>query len=750
MNDFMNKRIYSALIVLALVGGSMSGCRANKEANAPAGEPIADEPSKEDEQEVMDEDEEEITALEVKALSHPQFDIEYVKLTTDGLKPSVTSYVVADDFSNVINASDEIGGEYVRDEFRDKLLANYFVVAQENGREFFETYEFNAYSQTPNFVTVDSLMHSYHVYFAYLLKNTEKSYLYDSVKVMSDKLYEESIKNYEALKGSDFEEAAKTNVAYFAVAKAIFDGDSDIYDDVKEQVLYELSHIEEADEVTNSAVFKDMFEDYSQYKPRGYYDTDENLKKYFKAMMWYGRMTFAADDESLTKSAALMSAAIDNVAKDEWNAVYAVTSFFAGASDDLSICEYLPALYELYGDKLDVKEIAKGGAKWDSFMEYAKNLRAPQIQSIPVYEYEENVIPGFRMMGQRFTIDGSIMQNLIYRAVEENDKQERRMLPDVLDVPAALGSDAAKEITLSNGADKFPTYVARLEEQRKDINEAGDDIWNASLYSGWLNTLRPLLDKKGEGYPAFMQNDEWVKKTLETFAGSYTELKHDTVLYAKQPMAEMGGGYEEDIDDRGYVEPEPLVYERFYNLAIKTRDGLDSFGYISKEDKDNLTLLAQLSEKLVTIAEKELQNEVCTDEEYNLIRNYGGNIEHFWYEAMKGESKDEYFTSEEYPAALVIDVATDPNGQVLEAGVGNPREVYVIVPVDGILRIATGSVYNFYEFDWPLSDRLTDDKWREMVGAMPGEGFLYNRDESIVNPEWTMSYREDKYHWEEY
>ena len=59
-------------------------------------------------------------------------------------------------------------------------------------------------------------------------------------------------------------------------------------------------------------------------------------------------------------------------------------------------------------------------------------------------------------------------------------------------------------------------------------------LWSASLYAGWLDTLRPLLEVKGEGYPVFMQNEEWVKKDLECFAGSYTELKHDTILYAKQ------------------------------------------------------------------------------------------------------------------------------------------------------------------------------------------------------------------------
>ena len=64
------------------------------------------------------------------------------------------------------------------------------------------------------------------------------------------------------------------------------------------------------------------------------------------------------------------------------------------------------------------------------------------------------------------------------------------------------------------------------------------------------------------------------KEESGVFCRKYTELTHDTVLYSKQVMAEMGGGMEEEPDDRGYVEPEPVVYERFASLAEQTAQGL--------------------------------------------------------------------------------------------------------------------------------------------------------------------------------
>lgn len=278
-------------------------------------------------------------------------------------------------------------------------------------------------------------------------------------------------------------------------------------------------------------------------------------------------------------------------------------------------------------------------------------------------------------MGQRFTIDGAIMQNLIYQAVKENGQGEKRMLPDVLDVPAALGSDTALEILEQAGAAEFEGYSQNMQYLRESLSEEDTGLFTASLYGEWLNVLRPLLTPKGEGYPVFMQNEEWNKKDLECFAGSFTELKHDTVLYSKQVMAEMGGGYEEELDDRGYVEPEPYVYERFAGLAEQTAEGLKAYGMLGKSDEDNLQLLSELAQKLYAISVKELKEETLTEEEYELIRSYGGNLEHFWYETVKDESEDGQIASQLFPAAVVVDIATDPNGQILEAATGDPSTI---------------------------------------------------------------------------
>ncbi len=100
----------------------------------------------------------------------------------------------------------------------------------------------------------------------------------------------------------------------------------------------------------------------------------------------------------------------------------------------------------------------------------------------------------------------------------------------------------------------------------------------------------------------------------------------------------------------------------------------------------------------------------------------------------------------EHPASLVVDIATDPNGAVLELANGEPSVIYAVVPVDGTLRIARGVVFNFYQFTMPLDKRLTDTEWGHMIGTVPTEGAdgypeYHKSDDIPEKPDWTMSYR---------
>lgn len=688
----------------------------------------------------VEEKEDEIP--EVVPLTRPSFlgVIETIKESV--VEPEVNGYKVKSDLSNLYNWEQFF---YDQDsEILKKLKENLFCVEKGFEKEFYETYESNRYSLAPSFVTVDSMMHTYHLYFSYLMKKTERESLAEALLSVSEQMLEKSVEQYEQLRGSEWEEAAFRNVVFFSVGAVLQNKDAEIPADVAEAVAREKSLIEDASGIDTCSLTNTMI-DYSQFKPRGYYEGEKKLEKYFRAMMWYGQIGFLQSEEDLDRSALLMTMAMEEGVLAEWERIYTVTSFFAGASDDLTYYEYLPAIEAAYGKEPELDVLVGNSEGWETFRSVTAQMKTPAINSIPTVDdedpdtksTEEN--KGFRFMGQRFTIDAAIFQKLIYENVQEDSEGNKRMLPDTLDVAAALGSDTAYSILEKQGDTDYAGYKENMEVLRTGIKNAPETLWSASLYSNWLYTLKPLLEEKGDGYPDFMQSEEWAKKNLESFAGSYAELKHDTVLYAKQVMAEMGGGDLPQWDDRGYVEPEVQVWSRFTRLAARTRDGLKSFGLLSSEDEENLNRLEQMASQFLTMSEKELKNQLLSDEEYELIRNYGGNLEHFWLEAFKDEGEN--INSGDFPAAIVTDIATDPNGACLEVGTGNPSRIYVIVPIDGELHICVGAGYSFYQFEQPISERLTDSEWRQMMGISAMDNGTYNHDSAIEQPKWTNSYR---------
>lgn len=666
-------------------------------------------------------------------------------------------YQVAADFTNVSN-----GDRFqFSPEAKQKLVQNGFVVLPGLYQEYFWLYELNRYDMIPNFVTTDAMLHNYHLFFNHLLKTVETEQLISQLQALNQGMQKASEQQYQEMQNTAWANAARRNVAFFSVAARLLDPQVSIPASVRQEVEAELRLIDTHKEGMQVSpvmsmgqevdVLDSLKEDYTQYIPRGHYTQSDSLKAYFKCMMWYGRMTFRAKNEEETKSAVLMTLALSdakNLAK--WEKIYQTTNFFVGQSDDLGYTQYYPLLLKVYGNSLNGMQLTKDNKKWQTFMKEVSKLKGPSVNSIPIFDANiqpdrEREIKGYRFMGQRYTVDADIFQRLVYREVGENKKGERRILPKGLDIPAAMGSAAAQSILREMGQYEYQNYSENMGKLEKHLAGMKASTWQQNLYWSWINTLAPLLTKKPEGYPSFMLNQAWQHKELNTYLGSWTELKHDTVLYAKQVYAEAGGGGEEKVDDRGYVEPNPHLYARLAALTAMTREGLQARELLNQRDADSLQRMEKLALALKTISEKELQGKSLSDEEYELIRSIGVQLEHFWLETLRdqGDSGMGDLLNNN-PAMLVADVATAPPDQVLEEATGYIQQIYAVVPVEGSLRIVKGGVYSYYEFPWPAADRLTDQKWREMLF---NQQFLvndpaYSADNKIPElPAWTKSFR---------
>lgn len=632
---------------------------------------------------------------------------------------------------------------------RERLAADGFVVSpgmQE--KEFFTLYEKARYDNIPVFITSDSLLHVYHLLFSKTLRTAEAQYFYPLLKDLNQALAVELAGYYRDLESGPWADPARRTLAFVTVGGKLADPDFTVPDEVADLVGAELKLIDEAGGVKPSPIFPAyiMGEDYTQYIPRGHYTKSDELKAYFKSMMWYGRLNFRIFNEEETKSAMLLVRALRNTevngrpALEVWADLYNPTAFLVGRSDDLTPFDYLPLIEDLYGINPSLEELSDAG-RFEEFVKKANQLPPQQIMGLSLTGLEPELTSdkGMRFMGQRFVPDAYIFSNLTYDRV--SDVEHRRGLPMGLDLFAAMGSDRAYLLLDQMGETAYKDYPEKMEKMRQWTGSLTEQEWTETVNNGWLYSFYPLIEEPGKGYPDFMRSTAWLDKQLHTCLGSWAELKHDTILYAKQSYAEMGDGWAPSPPDplpaRGYVEPVPGFYARLAALAAMTREGLHSRGLINDVDQNSLLLIEDLALELKKLAEKELTGVPLTEDEHLQIRFYGGKLEHLVMAASDlpvGEEGAAGYMDEEPQAALIADVANDLaysgpdfSGQaVLEVGVGRINEIHVVVPLvedDGTitLQVAKGGVFSYYEFPWPAEDRLTDEKWQQLLdeGSAP-------------------------------
>ena len=750
-----------------------------------------------------------------------------------------------------------------------------FVYEPNEPDDFVEFYSALESRDIPIFITTDSLLHYYHIFFDATLMRLERDLFYDNLWQMSKEFLDDALLEYKNAPSKDLKEAAKRNVAYFSVGlellrpkknqlinddllkkeycfpgmdpeyceKSIKElkkryGDKaslryfnkeefkkysfEIPDFVKNIVQKEIDLIEKHQGWQFSPIFI-YKEDYSQYVPRGHYTKSEKLKNYFKAMMWYGRMTaLIKGSPTLPKGKSMCTGSMDGIIseydakiqtlqaslitkkfletkeiQEKWQKIYVITSYFVGFSDDLGPYEYstvLKSLFEkgLTSQNLEEKypEIKNALLDFPHDPKIYSGLGACELlTACPPLTDEEiqklkdqakkvlKATKGFRLMGQRFTIDSWLFSELVspysgeytgkklplptkekpftfswddpypdYRNnrpftwVKADIKEcpppaerEIRGFPRGLDIMALLGSKRAKEILKELKDTEYSDYERKFSELKATLDSLPQDEWFQNLYWNWLYVLKSLFTEFGKGYQTFMQTKAWQDKELNTALASWAELRHDTILYVKQSytMPAAGAILQPIV---GYVEPVPEFYARLLTLTEMTNKGLK--GLLSKEEFEKLkieTALKRFSavlETLIEISKKELENKPLTEREYEFIRGFGAVSKYVVEDATGGEIEPDIFKT-----TLIADVFTEGGNtqRVLEEGVGYVKALVVAYKLpQGHILLGVGPVFSYYEFKQPMKDRLTDEAWRKMLKTTkhPSE------------PEWTKSFSE--------
>lgn len=725
------KRIGIALLIVAMI---LTGCKKQED---PIREPESQGVSLKVTPTVTPTDKVEETIESFQLKLNPQWSMvktaelkkeDYVEIKVKG---QVKPYHVESDLSNIKNLNQFQG--FTKEQM-SMLAQNGFVVVPTTNSRIYYTYDSNEYLGIPNFITTDAMIHTYHQLYNKTLTAIEENYLSKDLEELTKRMLSQSIELYNNLEEDSVKELQKDNITFFLVARMLMLDSKELSTEGTLPVGMEGAYELAAKEYQVATMAEDSMEsqllkkpiDYTQFKPRGHYTKSETLERFFRTMMWfsYGSYDLVMDNEfqyENTLKALLMSFTTmmdqgEGSVASLWMNIYQPTSHYVGVSDDINVFD-INELRTMVYDQGDNPNSYGDEKYYQKLEEATKKLPAPQIMN---QEDKNSINRQFRYMGQRYVLDSDILQNLM--------DNSRTVPPTALEVMDVLGSDLARDYVAKeyNPQKNWEAYEQNRQDMVDKVGAYDSSLWTSNLYNGWLWSIKELLPSKAKdsGYPMFMTNDAWSYKSLNTALGSYTELKHDTVLYGKQATAQGGGIIE--YAKYHYVEPNIELYNKLKYLTSHTISILEEKEMLDENVRTGAKKFETLLELLIEASKKELNNEVLTEEEYKELLKFGAELDWIHY-CFNGEIIDGV---EPKPVLdLVVTDIANWRGSPLTLATGFFDDIYVVIAVGDELYLSRGSVYSHYEF---LSEeRLSNEQWWEMNGV------VIRNEEYAQYPEYT-------------
>ena len=597
------------------------------------------------------------------------------------------------------------------------------------------------FSDLPVYVSADSILEAVHRTFDSLLEQTEQVSLIGSLTTMLDGMRAR-------LAASTLDDAiAKDADLYLTVASSLLVGQqlapAKSTNSADVATLYAAATSAQGHQVVKLfGVGRD--EDFSQFEPRGHYTDTEELQRYFRAMMWLGRVDLRlietqGDGSQLFYRRQFDAAvALRELLGDSeyalWNQIDTTIGAYVGEHDSMTPKDMGGLMTALnvtslssslaLTDQQIIDEIARGG--WGE-QRIASRIIIKDVAG-PTLPLDRS----FLIFGQRYTVDSNVFVNVTF------DRVASRMMPKPLDVAfAALGNNAALPLLSSEFTDT--SYVQGLAKSRVLVDAHENAYWEGSLYTRWLGALRGLSPSGDTVLPSIAKTSAWQTRMLSAQLGSWAELRHDTILYAKQSYT---GGVSCEFPD-AYVEPYPEFYARLGALA-------DAVGSVTQSLPESASTLKTTAANWVTNFKTVASNLQKMAEDQVAGTAHSADLLAFINDAVKWDEQlmcggvirskfagwylklflDQSAGIEYDPT--VADVHTQPTdaagndvGRVLHVGTGMPRLLVVTVETCQGPRAYAGLAFSYGERVTEKWLRLNDQQWaKDIESGFPDTAWM--------------------------
>lgn len=618
-----------------------------------------------------------------------------------------------DTVANIMNVVNMFQyAEISQQQIMDGLAMNNHAAADDSLDQLFQTYQRNDSLRLPNFITTDLLLQLSHVYYAYMLRTVEQAYFMPMLADICLSLYSVSTAQAGKAATEEMKDIAGYNAAFFAIPYELLTGKRLKYPDrYQTQVEEELAYLAQQEDHQSSFLPVRADFPYSAFMPYGHYTHTAAFRRYFKALRWLQFAFYCPNDKTQLKQAVFIALMLNSAKgkSDEpvigtYRRLFESMSCLLGQPAGLSLLNLSILLQQERINSLaavtDVKTLAKIEAV---------------LKKIPVNGQPSKNDAGCRngiyLLPQPAYVDDGILS-----AMTDNTA---RPFPKVLDVFAALGSQAASDKLLLSGREDtlWAAYPATLARMKSQMAHFGG--WNQSLYNKWMECLLAISRKQPHA-PPFMQRQPWMAKNLETASASWVKLKHDMLLYGvipDHPEPLDTTAVRDDIPEPvtlGYVEPNMFFWKNLLEWIDLTENTLNSYRLVTDTLNRQTARLRRYVAFMEEASRRELNNDTLTVEQYRFISHVGDSIEQFTLSMVQpGIDRWSWTSGTGRSVATIKDIYRQ--NSTLYAAAGNASNIYVIVEISGYLYLAKGAVFRYYEFPVPENTALDEEDWQSML-----------------------------------
>jgi hypothetical protein len=648
---------------------------------------------------------------------------------------------------------------------------NGFVVTERLGALSFGELLYRLYNDDlPLYLSSDVILQAWHRSYASMLRELEETWMFPAWIELLESLSAHLAALWETHRETGLKQSLLDCDYFLTVARSLAAGSNAPSRLGQDELVQHTLEAIRTEQAKSLEVFgEERLIDFSQFKPRGYYAETPVLQRYFQTIMWLSRIDFrvtaaASVDPSealreLRDSALLFLLLKQANALENWSQLNAVIELFVGLPDSMNFAQ-IARLLQSAGISTIGDLAASASLERVQQLLLEGNFGVQQIMG-DLYVAPAGKLPrSFTVFGQRFVPDSWALGKVVYDNIRWANTNVLRRLPGAADVAfGALANNAVVPFIVAGikgelepgheWRDGVP-YQHNLTAVRMTLDELPPEFWSQNIYVRWLDALRTLSESHIDPrLPQSMRTHAWAMKSLNTQLASWTELRHDTVLYAKQSYTSMIICSYPCV----FVEAVPVFWQKMADMAAFAANGIsrvtipqrqipfNGYELSSSEIRSNqVAFLRQFSDRMTTlrqISTKELERKPLSDEETEFLHNvveiqklydglqYSGWLPALFYRSAFYKNFPNWRFHQDQGISrrdsLVTDVHTVPNdidaGHILHQAIGRVNFLFMAVETVHEKIVCGGPVFTHYEMPTEGMNRMTDDEWDKILNT---------------------------------